>query len=193
MESQTPYSQSKKRDFAFLKLVVAWVIAISIAFGLQRFAFQPYQVFGQSMKPTLSEGDYLIISKVGVSWADLRNQSYIPERGDIIVVNNGNTRLIKRVIGLPGERIEVSDGRLTIYNPEKPTGFNPYESLGLPEVVISGDITVVVPDDEIFVVGDNRENGNSLDSRNNLGTLPTDDVIGTLILRLWPVEELETF
>lgn len=193
MEPQTPYSQSNKRDYAFLKLVLAWVIAISIAFGLQRFAFQPYQVFGQSMKPTLNEGDYLIISKVGVSWADLRNQSYIPNRGDIIVVNNGNTRLIKRVIGLPGERIEVENGNIKVYNSENQKGFNPYEGLEVPEVVVSGDITVTVPENEIFVVGDNRENGNSLDSRNNLGTLPTDDVIGTLILRLWPVEELHTF
>lgn len=189
-----PNGHSKsRRNNSFLKIALSWAIAIAIAVGLQQFVFQSYQVFGRSMEPTLSEGDYLIISKVGPSWSSLRGTHYEPDRGDIVVLEANNTRLIKRIIGLSGDTIRVENGKLTVTNDEDPVGFDPYEGASLSGVRTSGDIRVQVPEGEVFVVGDNREGGNSLDSRNQLGTIPVEDIVGSLWVRLWPAQSAEVF
>lgn len=196
MEQNSPIYQpdNKPRNYAFLKLVLAWVVAIGIAVGLQSFVFQSYQVFGQSMQPTLDDGDYLIISKVGPTWSSITNSEYIPERGDIVVVDpEGSPRLIKRVIGLPGERVEVQSGNLTIINDQHPEGFQPYDDIDISASDVSGSINTDIPEGQLFVVGDNRDSGGSSDSRNQLGTIPTDNVIGSLVLRLWPVDGMQRF
>ncbi len=184
-----------KRSYRAFKIAASWVLALVVALTLQRFVFQSYQVFGHSMEPTLSEGDYLIISKLGVTWADISHGHYVPHRGDIIVLNSplDGTRLVKRVIGLPGERVVVSGGTVTVYNSDRPEGFDPYQSLSLPPVYASGQLTMVIPNNDIFVVGDNREAGNSLDSRNDLGPVPVSDIIGKLVLRLWPPSRIDAF
>ncbi|MEX0934586.1 MAG: signal peptidase I [Candidatus Saccharimonadales bacterium] len=182
-----------KHNLAFIKIVISWIVAITIAIGLQQFVFQSYQVFGASMEPTLSQGDYLIISKVGVSLSDLRNNEYIPARGSIVVVNGNNNRLIKRVMGLPDDTINISGGKVTIYNNSNPTGFDPYKELGLPDVYVSGELNVVIPEGEVFLIGDNREDGHSLDSRNQLGSVKAEDIIGSLVLRLWPASDMQAF
>lgn len=146
------------------------------------------------MEPTLQEGNYLIISKLGSLWSDLRGQEYIPERGDIIVLNSpSGIRLVKRVIGMPGEFVDVRNGEITIYNDEYQQGFDPYEALNLPTVFTEGEVSVEVPEGHIFVVGDNRLPGGSSDSRNDLGPVSGDEVIGKLILRLWPLNEIDRF
>lgn len=193
MENDYNTRTPKVYDFAFIKLILTWVIAISLAFSLHHFVFQSFQVFGASMEPTLHQGDYLIISKVGPSWADLRGKNYVPDRGDIVVVDTGGVRLIKRVIGLPGETVVVTDGEVKIYTAENPEGFDPYQTLNLPPVYASGDLRVDIPSGEVFVIGDNRQDGNSLDSRNQLGTVPTEDIIGSLVFRLWPPRNAEIF
>lgn len=195
----TPYSNqfkaTKHRDYAFLKLVLAWVVAILVALGLQAFVFQSYQVYGHSMEPTLQDKDYLIISKVGPTLSNFQEEEYVPERGDIVVLEpNTGPRLIKRIIGLPQERVVVRNDNITIFNDEHPKGFDPYEKIGLDHVVdVSGNKTVDIPKDQLFVVGDNRNGSGSSDSRNQLGTVSTDDVIGSLVLRLWPIDGFETF
>lgn len=189
-----PYQPKKQRDSSFLKFVLAWALAIGLAIGLQSFVFHSYQVYGQSMTPTLQDGDYLIISKVGPTWHQLLGAPYVPERGDIVVLDPSNSpRLIKRVIGLPGERVVVESGTLTVHNQQHPEGFDPYTGLDTPPTQVSGNITTDIPDDHIFVVGDNRTGSGSSDSRNQLGTIPVDDVQGSLILRLWPADSVETF
>ena len=196
MEQQPPIYQpnEKPRNYAFLKLVLAWVVAIGIAVMLQSFVFQSYQVFGQSMQPTLDDGDYLIISKLGPTWSSITNNEYIPERGEIVVVDpEDSPRLIKRVIGLPGERVEVKDGNLTIINDQHPNGFQPYDDINMSDSEISGSINTDIPEGQLFVVGDNTGSGGSSDSRNQLGTVPTDNVIGSLVLRLWPIEGVQRF
>ncbi len=194
MDKNTLPYQSKHRDLSFLKLVLAWTIAIAVAIGLQSFVFQSYQVYGQSMEPTLQDGDYLIISKLEPTWYELRSNPYIPERGDIVVLEPANSpRLIKRVIGLPGERVAVRNGNLKVFNEEHPNGFDPYAAIDTPSANVSGDIKTTVPEDHIFVVGDNRTGSGSSDSRNQLGTVPTDDILGSLVLRLWPADSVETF
>jgi signal peptidase I len=191
----TPPSQHtdwrNSRGWKFFKIAASWLLALVIAIAIQRYAFQSYQVFGQSMEPTLHEGDYLVISKLGASLAKFGNNNYIPKRGDIIVIDSSltGTRLIKRVIGLPGERVTVSGGSVTIYNKEHPDGFNPYEALNLPERFTDGQLTTEVPAGNVFVIGDNRQAGNSLDSRNELGPVPAEHIIGQLAVRLWPFKQ----
>ncbi|MEX0748437.1 MAG: signal peptidase I [Candidatus Saccharimonadales bacterium] len=189
--SSTPHKN--RVDSTFIKLAVSWVIAILIALGIQHFAFQPYRVFGASMEPTLHPGDYLIISKLSTSWSNLRSDNYVPDRGDIVVFQANGVRLIKRVIGLPGETITIANGQVTVSNTEHPTGFDPYTQLGISPVQTSGELSVQVPDNEVFVIGDNRTGRNSGDSRNQLGTVSTDDIIGSLVLRLWPADTAKAF
>lgn len=194
MENPQYSNQSKRRDFSFVKFVVAWLVAITVAVGLQSFVFKPFQVYGKSMEPTLHDGDYLIISKLEPTWQHLQNDPYVPERGDIVVLDpNNSPRLIKRVIGLPGERVIVEDGGLTVFNQQHPDGFNPYTAIDIPKTNVSGNIKTEVPPEHVFVVGDNRQGNGSSDSRNRLGTVPTEDVIGSLVLRLWPANDLEAF
>lgn len=190
-----PSPVPKARSWKFAKLLASWLVAVILATLMARFAFQSYQVFGQSMEPTLHEGDYLIISKLGATFANLRNQDYLPKRGDIVVVDStlNGTRLIKRVIGLPGERITVSGGEITIYNDKEPNGFAPYEKLGIEPNYAAGQLTTVVPEHHVFLVGDNLQAGGSLDSRNELGSVPTKNIIGQLVLRLYPFSDINKF
>lgn len=178
-----------------LRILGSWLLALAVALVLQRFVFQSYQVFGHSMEPTLSEGDYLVISKLSSSWAQLSHGDYLPARGDIVVVDSplDKTRLVKRVIGLPGERVTVSGGQVKVFSQAQPAGFDPYENLNLPSKYTAGQISAVVPESHVFVVGDNREAGASLDSRNDLGPIPTKNIIGKLIIRLWPPAKIQSF
>lgn len=178
-----------------LRILLSWVVAIAVAIFIQQFAIQSYRVFGQSMEPALQESDFLIVSKLGPAIAQLRNNEYVPERGDIVVMESplSDTRLIKRTIGLPGEQVIVRNGTVTITNQKQPDGFDPYQQLGLEPQFAAGSINLVVPEGHIFVIGDNRQPGGSSDSRNEIGPVDTDNVIGRAVLRLWPFDEIQTF
>lgn len=152
------------------------------------------------METSLYHGDRLIVLKTAKTWADLRDQDFLPERSDIIVFNrtvdnnaHQNRQLIKRVIGLPGDRVVVRDNKLTVFNADFPAGFNPDRAGGYQDYVsptTPGNVDITVPDNELFVLGDNRPN--SLDSR-SFGTISSDEVIGTLVFRAYPFREARTF
>lgn len=190
--------QKVKKENGIVSFVATLAIAFVLVQVINLFLFQSYKVFGSSMFPTLHDGDRLIISKVGKTSAKIRGKDYVPKRGDIIVFvdpQRDDLQLIKRVIGLPGERVVVKDGSLTVYNKEHPEGFNPDTSgaykADLP--ASSGENDVTVPEKNLFVSGDNREGSNSLDSRNELGTVPENLVIGTLKVRLFPFNSAKFF
>lgn len=193
--ANSPAPKQPGRGWQFIKLISGWLLAIILAMLLARFAFQSYQVFGQSMEPTLHEGDYLIISKLGATWAAITRQDYLPKRGDVVVVNSpvNGTRLIKRVIALPGERVTISGGEVTVYNDQHPNGFDPYVDLGIEPDYAAGQLTTVVPEHHVFLIGDNRQAGGSLDSRNELGPVPVKNIQGQLILRLYPFSDVTKF
>ncbi len=150
------------------------------------------------MYPTLHDGERLIISKIGKTTSKVTGNTYEPKRNDIIVFTSPkeeDLQLIKRVIGLPGERVVVKNGKITVYNSEHPDGFNPDEGTDHEDSIpLSSSTTdVTVPKGHLFVSGDNREGSNSLDSRNELGTVPEELVVGTLSVRLWPLQSARFF
>ncbi len=159
------------------------------------FIFQTYEVDGASMETTLSSKDRLIILKSSKSWAVMTGRHYIPQRYDIVVFDlkkgfsgNEGTQLIKRVIGLPGDRVMIRDGVVTVYNSEHPDGLavdRGYLRAGAP-LALQGVFTKVVEPDRVFVMGDNR--ANSLSSI-DFGTIGSDDIVGTLLFRLYPFDK----
>lgn len=189
----------------FLKDVINIVIfVICVVLGtitINAFVFRSFNVVGPSMQPTLHTGERLIVNRLPVTWSQLQNKSYIPERGQVIVFKNPHYSrgiedeyIVKRVIGLPGERVTLVNGTLTVFNDESPNGFNPdtlYEDE--PTSPASGEVDTTVPDGEIFVVGDNRVGNYSYDSRSGLGTVPLYDIVGPVSLRIYPFNTVRGF
>ncbi|TAH34237.1 signal peptidase I [Candidatus Saccharibacteria bacterium] len=182
------------------------VLAPLIAILLTLFVFQSYQVDGMSMQNTLQDKDRLIIWKGSRSWARLTGGQYIPNRGDIVVVNEDNLsacgqsgkQIIKRVIGLPGERVVYKDSKYTVYNAEHPHGFDPdttlpYGKAGtalLEDPAPLNDADVTLGETQLFVSGDHR--ANSCDSR-SIGPVESSQIIGKLVMRILPLSQAERF
>jgi len=161
------------------------------------FVFQSYEVDGPSMQPTLFNNDRLIVWKLPKTWSRITGHPYIPDRGNIIVFEEpslDDKQLIKRVIGLPGDRVSINNGVVTVYNKAHPNGFDPDTSLPYGKSthipVTSGSLTVTVGPNQVFVCGDNRPD--SLDSR-YFGTVPVKDIIGKLAIRILPLDKAEKF
>ena len=171
--------------------------ALLFALTINAFVFQSYEVDGSSMEPTLHNRDRLIIWKLPRTFAKITHHGYQPRRGDVIVFHKpdgSDEQLIKRVIGLPGDHVVVADGKITVYNKEIPGGFNPDDQpYGKDLLPTYGNITVDVGPKELFVSGDNRVAGASLDSRSSLGNVPFDYVVGKLVIRLFPFQTFKTF
>lgn len=185
-----------------LSIAVVLLSALVLAFGLISFVFQSYQVDGPSMQNTLFNDDHLIVWKVPRTWARITGHPWVPKRGDIIVFNEPglaaygqgqDKQLIKRVIGLPGDRVVVKDGVITIYDKQHPNGFEPDKSLPYAKQippVTSGNLDVTLTQDQLFVCGDNRSD--SLDSR-IFGPININNVVGQLVVRVLPLNEVERF
>jgi signal peptidase I len=152
-------------ETALLTLFIFWIV---------NTATGRFRIEGFSMLPTLTEGEYVIINKLSYYLDD-------PERGDIIVLRFPNDRsrdFIKRVIGLPGDHVEVSGGQVTV------NGVALSEPYVNAAPAYSGSWQV--PEDEYFVLGDNRNN--SSDSH-NWAFLPRDDIIGKAWIIYWSPED----
>ena len=164
-----------KRSFSFFAEVIKIVIiALVIVIPIRYFVFQPFFVRGQSMEPNFYHGDYLIVEKISFRFREI-------QRGEVIVFRRSEfgAAFIKRVIGLPGETIKIRDG--TVYLQGQALD----ESVYLPENLrTTGDLEIVLGENEFFVLGDNRDA--SLDSR-KWGALSGEGIIGRVHLRLWPM------
>ncbi len=164
-----------------VKELSAWLIyilvIIVISYLVITFVGQRTQVSGSSMETTLSDGDQLIVDKISYRFRD-------PNRYDIVVFPyqyEKNTYYIKRIIGLPGETVQIVDGYVYIDGQklDEHYGNEVMENPGL-----AAD-PVVLGDDEYFVLGDNRNN--SQDSRAaNVGVIHRDDLLGRAWIRIWP-------
>lgn len=198
--ARRPGISRKENLRSILSTIAVLLIAPIVAIVLTAFVFQSYQVDGPSMKNTLQPNDRLIIWKLPKTWAKLTGNPYIPKRGDIVVFTEHSLtqfnedpgkQLIKRVIGLPGERVVVADGSLTIYNQDNPQGFRPDLRISdgvVGNIPIEGDWTI--GENQIFVMGDNRTN--SLDSR-TFGPVNAHDIVGKLTARVLPLGEIKKF
>jgi signal peptidase I len=188
----TQYNMVKKFLSFIWEISKIVVIAALIVLPIRYFLFQPFLVKGQSMEPNFENGDYLIIDEISYRFRS-------PQRGEVIVFRypqNPSQRFIKRIIGLPGETVEIKDGKVTIYAPAYQS-IGSEDKQGTPQVLDEsnyiypsqtlGDIQMVLGENEYFVLGDNRDF--SFDSR-RFGPLPQDKIIGRVIFRAWPFATL---
>ncbi len=208
----------KKKEESLTDTIKTVFWAIVIAMSIRTFLFEPYKIPSGSMYPTLQVGDFLFISKYtygyskhsfpfsfpnfkGRIWQDL------PKRGDVVVFKypgDNKTDYIKRIVGMPGDKIQVIDGRLHINGtPTKrekvgtytideyvilPVDFTEYKET-LPEgksyniLELSDNIRLVdntiefeIPEGNYFMMGDNRDNSN--DSRKDVGFVPLENIEG---------------
>lgn len=177
--------------------VFFWAIVIIVP--IRVFLLQPFFVQGASMEPNFKDGDYLIINELGyketeigldgIKFFDLKSFREF-ERGDVAVFKfprNPKQFFIKRIIGLPGEKVRVENNKVTIFNKQNPEGFDLDENLYLAsDLITSGAVEKVLGKDEYFVMGDNRPA--SYDSR-AWGTLSKSHVVGKVLLRAWPLNK----
>ena len=161
-----------------LKIVI---IALVIVIPIRYFLFQPFIVKGQSMEPNFEDSNYLIVDELSYRFRD-------PQRGEVVVFRyprNVSQRFIKRIIGLPGEKIEIEAGVVMVNG--KILDESEYFPSGVQTL---GNIQISLDENEYFVLGDNRIS--SFDSR-QWGTLPRKNIIGRVYFRAWPITDLTKF
>lgn len=164
-----------------LSFLLYVAVVVGITFLIIHYVGQRTYVSGSSMENTLSDGDNLIVDKITYRFSD-------PKRYDIIVFPyqyEENTYFIKRIIGLPGETVQIVDGIIYI------DGEALQESYGREVMKNSGLAAdpVTLGEDEYFVLGDNRND--STDSRDpSVGKIPRDRIIGRAWVRIWPLSKI---
>ena len=171
--------QNKAKEIA--GLVIYCLIVIAAMFLIIKYVGQRTVVIGHSMEPTLQDSDNLITDKITYRFRD-------PKRFDIIVFpfkDNRATLLIKRIVGMPGETVQVIDGNVYV------NGYvleDNYGNAVMTDPGLAAD-PVVLKEDEYFVLGDNRNN--STDSRfESVGNIHRSEIIGRAWLRVWPLNKL---
>jgi signal peptidase I len=171
--------RTTKRSAGFLEFLIVVLVSFALVFGIVRpFIVEPFYIPTASMVPTLEIGDRVLANKAIYRFAE-------PERGDIVVFESIDEKgdLVKRVVGLPGDKIAIKGGRLFVNDMlrREPYVVNKTCVRGLPKTCSYGPVTV--PPGHVFVMGDNRLN--SEDSR-FFGPVPKGNVVGEVFLRLWP-------
>ena len=156
-----------------LKELLSYIIIIVAALLIRTFIFTPVKVDGSSMVPTLHNGEILILKKYDKTY----------ERFDIVVIDYNGEKLVKRIIGMPGENIKYKNDKLYVNGKkiEEPVELET-ENFSLINLGYNK-----IPDDYYLVLGDNRYN--STDSR-TIGLISKDDILGVTSLRIWPVKKI---
>jgi len=165
-----------------LKEIISWilciVITVIVGLSIRTFVFELVRVDGDSMNDTLTHGEVLFTEKISRYGDNF-------ERGDIVIVHYPGSKAayVKRIVGLPGDTVAIEDGRLYINGEAQD---EPYINTDH----INGTYESVVPDEHIFVMGDNRND--SLDSRfPSVGPIPYDSVVGHALAVIWPLGEIQ--
>jgi len=159
------------------------VISLAIIIPVRYFLIKPFYVKGASMEPNFYDHEYLIIDEISYRFSP-------PERGDIIVFKYPlmpSQYFIKRIIGLPGEKIKVADNKVIIYNQNNPDGGVLDEKYLPNETMTNGEIELTLKSDEYYLLGDNRPS--SLDSR-AFGPIKQEAIIGRVFWRGWPINKI---
>ncbi|CAM3714382.1 signal peptidase I [Mesobacillus zeae] len=162
----------------FIALVLAWVV--------KTFIFAPYTVKGESMEPTLHDHERIAVNKI--------TQTEKLKHGDIVIIKgSGKTNYVKRIIGFPGDTVEVDNDKLLINGKQVK---EPYLKENMEEAKNSGGLLtgdmgpIVIPEKHYFVMGDNRRM--SMDSRNGLGLISQDRLVGRSELVFFPFSSLRS-
>lgn len=159
------------------------VISVAIIVPVRYFLIKPFYVKGASMEPSFYNREYLIINEISYRFD-------APERGDTIVFRypfDPSQYFIKRVIGLPGERVRITEGEVYIAAPGQDGENVLKEDYLLPAMKTLGEIKVTLAQDEYYLLGDNRTA--SLDSR-SFGPVKRDYIVGKTLLRGWPLDRM---
>ena len=159
------------------------IISLAIILPIRYYLVQPFFVKGASMEENFHDGDYLLVDEISY-------RLEAPQRGDVIVFRypeNPSQFFIKRIIGLPGETVEVKDNKVIVYNEENKEGLALGESYLASYQQTNGNSRVSLDNNNYYVLGDNRLQ--SSDSR-RWGTLDKKLIIGKAWLRLWPVTKI---
>jgi signal peptidase I len=200
-EEQAPEAPEEPRRRSFIaELPGLLLTALFIAVVIKTFLLQPFWIPSESMLPTIEVNDRVMVNKLAYRFGE-------PQRGDVVVFRDpreeqieesipeavirsvleavgirtrGDEDLIKRVIGLPGETIEVRDNHVLVNG-------TPLEETYLPEVFMPDEPLITVGPDEVFVMGDNRDA--SFDSR-RFGAIPLDDLVGEAFVTIWPISHI---
>lgn len=183
-QEQQKAAASEKKP-SILREILGWLVYVLIIIAATYFIItyvgQRTKVSGHSMEPTLQDGDNLIVDKVSYRFRD-------PERYEIIVFPYKyaeDTFYIKRIIGLPGETIQVKDGAVYIDGEKMEESFDAIEE-GKKGIAAE---PITLGEDEYFVMGDNRNH--SSDSReSSVGVLKKSDFVGRAWIRIWPLESI---
>lgn len=151
-----------------------------LAFLIRTYLIQTFVVEGRSMEPNFHDGEYLLIDKISYRFRP-------PQRGDVVVFispDDGKLHFIKRVIGLPGEQIEITQNSIFINQRKLAELYLNRGEQTLIENNFLADFKTVIGQDEYFVLGDNRQN--SKDSR-SIGLIPKKNVTGRAFLTIYPL------
>ena len=173
----------------FVEIIKVVIISLAIIIPVRYFLIQPFYVKGASMEPSFHDHEYLIINEIVYRFDE-------PQRGDIVVFRypkDPSQYFIKRIVGLPGEKVKIKEGEIIIYNDQFPDGINLNEDVYLFEDEKTphlGKTEFILETDEYFVLGDNRDA--SLDSR-KFGPVPRRLIIGKAWVRGWPLEKITIF
>jgi signal peptidase I len=177
----------KKVLYFVWDLIKVVCVSLAIIIPIRYFLIQPFYVKGASMEPSFYDHEYLIIDELSYRFRE-------PVRGDIVVFKypkDPTQFFIKRVVGLPGEKIEVRDGYVFVYSIDGAKKYLLDELNYLPETTrTQGDRAWTLGADEYYVLGDNREH--SLDSR-SFGPVKREFVVGRVWLRGWPISRATVF
>lgn len=161
----------------FLKELIPYIIIIIVVFLVRQFIITPIQVVGSSMEPNLNNGELMLLNKMSYNIENIK-------RFDIVVVNLTDKALIKRVIGLPGEKVSYKDGKLyvngKIIKEKFSTNGDTYDFL------VEENGYDIIPKNKYFVVGDNRIN--SSDSR-IIGLIDRKNILGKADFILFPLSK----
>lgn len=173
-----PTEETKSSSNFWRELIKLVLLSLLIVIPFRLYIAQPFIVDGASMDPTFKTGEYLIVDELSYHFQS-------PERGSVLIFKypkDPRKSFIKRVIGLPGETVSISDGEVTIFNKENPDGLvldEPYVKFSKAETA-----DFVLGQGEYFVMGDNRLG--SADSR-IWGSVPEDNIVGRPVFRLFPL------
>lgn len=184
METKIVENNVPPKKTGFLRdTAIFAVIALAIILPIRFFVAQPFIVDGSSMDPTFATNQYLIVDELSYRFEPI-------SRGDVVIFkypNDTSKFFIKRIIGLPGETIQIEGTKVLIKNKTNPQGFTLTEDYIDPANFVSNHILTTLSNNQYFVMGDNR--GASFDSR-AWGPLDEKYIIGRPLVRLFPLNKI---